>query len=169
LKNFQNQKIPPKYPEIREIQPIMYFLIQNFHEIFCSSENYSSFCRSRKQKFFVVCKCETKRYDRVSRKNKFVLSCVRVQVHFKENVSFNLKNRRQISGFFSPVILLRNTGVLQTKESTKNLLFRTGLKTDWKPYTVVFRLEIFSRVLCSQNNSITRATLMTTVFFSRIA
>jgi hypothetical protein len=37
----------------------------------------------------------------VSRKNKFLLSCVRVQVPFKKIVSLKLKNKKRISGFFS--------------------------------------------------------------------
>jgi hypothetical protein len=37
---------------------------------------------------------------RVSRKNKFMLSCVRVQVYFKKNVSLKLKNRIRIFGVF---------------------------------------------------------------------
>jgi hypothetical protein len=37
---------------------------------------------------------------RVSRKNKFMLSCVRLQVFFKKNVSLELKNRIRNSGFF---------------------------------------------------------------------
>jgi hypothetical protein len=36
---------------------------------------------------------------RVSRKNKFMLLCVRVQVHFKKNISLKLKNKIRISGF----------------------------------------------------------------------
>jgi hypothetical protein len=40
---------------------------------------------------------------RVSRKNKFMLTCVRVQVTFKKNISLKLKNRIRISGFFPPL------------------------------------------------------------------
>jgi hypothetical protein len=40
------------------------------------------------------------------------LSCVRVQVYFKENVSRKLKNRIRISGFLPPVFLSRNTEFL---------------------------------------------------------
>jgi hypothetical protein len=43
---------------------------------------------------------------RVSRKNKFMLSCVRVQVHFKKNASLKLKNRIRVFGFFSTSVFI---------------------------------------------------------------
>jgi hypothetical protein len=76
--------------------------------------NYSPFCRSRKQNFFVVCKCKTaeewfiqsKQKSLFStfcvfRKNKFMLSCVRVQVCFRKNVSLKLKNKIRDTGFLA--------------------------------------------------------------------
>jgi hypothetical protein len=67
----------------------------------------------------------------VSRKNKFMLSCVRVQVHFMKNVSLKLKNRTRVSGFFHRFCFIeKHHFFLQTGESTRNRFLRTALQTD---------------------------------------
>jgi hypothetical protein len=45
---------------------------------------------------------------RVSRKNKFMMSCLRVQAHYKKNVSLKLKNRTRISGFSTGVFIQKH-------------------------------------------------------------
>jgi hypothetical protein len=61
------------------------------------------------EKILLFVNANQKKYDsifRVSRKNKFMLSCVRVQVDFKKYVSLKLKNRIRISGFFSTGVFI---------------------------------------------------------------
>jgi hypothetical protein len=69
---------------------------------------------------------------RVFSKNKIMLSCVRVQVHFKKNVSLKLNNRIRISGLFFTDVLLRNTGFLQTGENMKFLTKLENSNNSWK-------------------------------------